>query len=763
MPTYKFPVLIWADLDGRFTASILEDEYNIDGLFLGATSAGTGQTAAEAIQQVKDYLIWAYEKQSWRSRPDFLEPKLITFRVDIRPEYHVGEKVYPCEETIKLHIACVYGKQEGGLLVCSIPMLGIKFYYYEAKSLNELVTSSVKEKMKGLTPQQLSRFLPPKDVQLEEIVLHINQRESPRKFSPEVKTLESIAEPVGDRKFRRKFSRAWEREKEIADLAKRLGKEKANVLLVGEAGVGKSTVMIDAIEQVEKELNKNAEDDDMNIPHRFWLTSGSRLISGMQYLGQWEERCERIIKELSAIDGVLCIENLLDLIQTGSRVPSNSVAAFLVPYIQRGELRVVAEATPTELDACRRLLPGLVDIFQILNVPVFNKEKAIIILNRAIESNERNIKIKADNLVAELIYRLFNRFVPYQAFPGKVLNFVTQTFEQARIEHLQEVGTDWVIKQFIKQTGLPELFLRDEIPLNQAAVFNEFNREVMGQETACEVAANIVTTFKAGLNDPNRPISVLLFCGPTGVGKTELAKAISRFLFGAGDDTDRLIRLDMSEYSGPGSVERILGDIHGMPSDMVKGIRQQPFVVLLLDEIEKADPAIFDIFLNVFDEGRLTDRYGRVTNFRSAIIIMTSNLGADKIENIGFGKRVGPSYSNEVMSFFRPEFYNRIDWIVGFKQLTEDVVHNITRKELTHIANREGLVKAGLKLQWTDDVITFLAKEGFDARYGARPLQRVIETMVVAPLAKFLIEHTELSNSIIYISLGEDNTLLFQN
>jgi ATP-dependent Clp protease ATP-binding subunit ClpC len=760
MPTYRFPIMVWMDLNNHFTASLLEDEYNIDGLFMGGSSVGTGKTAAEAIQQLKEYLNWSYEKHSWQPAPDFLDPKLITFRVDIRPEYHISEKIYPSEDIVRLQVACVHGKQEAGLLVCTIPMLGIKFYYHEAKNLKELVTSYVKERMKGLTPQQLSRFLPPKDVQLEEIVLHINRREPARKSSPNIKALEAIAEPIGERKFRRRFSRVWEREKEVDDLRTRLGKERANVLIVGESGVGKSTVIVDAIDQIEKELNRNSKESDTYIPHRFWLTSGARIISGMQYLGQWEERCEKIIKELSDIDGVLCIENLLDLLQTGGSIPASSVAAFLVPYIQRGELRVIAEATPTELDACRRLLPGLVDLFQILKISAFDRERAITILNRAIESNERNLKIKADKSIAESTYRIFNRFAPYQAFPGKALNFIDKVFEEASIERLEEIGTERVIREFIKQTGLPELFLRDDIPLNQVEVFNQFNREVIGQEAACDIAANIVTTFKAGLNDPNRPVGVLLFCGPTGVGKTELAKAISRFFFGAGDDKDRLIRLDMSEYSGPGSVERMIGDPNGMPSELVKRVRQQPFVVILLDEIEKADPEVFDIFLSVFDEGRLTDRYGRVTNFRSSIIVMTSNLGADKTENVGFSKQSGLSYSNEVMSFFRPEFYNRIDWIVGFKHLTEEVVHTITRKELTNIAKREGLVKSNLELRWTDDVVNFLAKEGFDARYGARPLQRTIETMIIAPLAKYLIENAGLSKAAVSTSI-EDNRVVF--
>ena len=195
---------------------------------------------------------------------------------------------------------------------------------------------------------------------------------------------------------------------------------------------------------------------------------------------------------------------------------------------------------------------------------------------------------------------------------------------------------------------------------------------MIDQPEACEAAANVVMTFKAGLNDPHRPLGVLLFCGPTGVGKTEMAQALARYFFGGGGertDKQRLIRLDMSEYAGFDAVERLLGPPHGEPSELIRKIRQQPFTVLLLDEIEKAAPDVFDVLLGVFDEGRLTDRFGRVTNFRSALIVMTSNLGADRQTPVGFDATARPRYRDEAMAFFRPEFFNRIDAVVTFHPL----------------------------------------------------------------------------------------------
>jgi ATP-dependent Clp protease ATP-binding subunit ClpC len=217
----------------------------------------------------------------------------------------------------------------------------------------------------------------------------------------------------------------------------------------------------------------------------------------------------------------------------------------------------------------------------------------------------------------------------------------------------------------------------------------------------------------------------------------------------------------MSEYSGLAAAERLIGNPEGEPSDLIKRVRQQPFVVLLLDEIEKASPQVFDVLLSLFDEGRLTDRFGRATTFRSAVIIMTSNLGADKSGGMGFDNRGTPSYAKEALSFFRPEFFNRIDEIVRFGPLGEEEILKITRKELSEIAEREGLKRAAIRLSWSDRLVTHLAKAGFDPKYGARPLQRTIETLVVAPLARRLVEGVQSENRDIHLNVDEAGKVVF--
>lgn len=785
MPTtYRFPVAVWQSPSGDFTASVVE--FN--------ERAAVGKTVREALEQLRELLEWLYQKEPWRDPPELKEPELQTLKFPIRAEYQDERcsRRYPLNEPFELRVPCVIGKQAGGLRLVSMPLLGLRLSVSDNENLQSMLQHAVQRKLEALTPQQLSRQIAPAKVFLDDVFVSIDpSRAFKRQVNPTL-TLKRIADPLGDPKVRSLFGRAWERDREVQNLVRQLQHERGSWLLLGEHGSGKTTVLCEAIRHIERQLRiEERESEDLwqqKPSRRFWQTGAGRLISGMKYLGQWEERLEQVIRELTHIEGVLCVESLLDLVRVGGCEPTSSLAAFCMPYLQRGELRIIAEVAPDELDACRRLLPGLADLFQVVTLPTLDRSRAIEVLKQLASNDSAQRRVEVDELAAPRCVQLFQRFEPYHALPGEVVPFWRDLLAKPSGER---VTAEQVTRRFIQRTGLPELFLRDEFTLTREAVSAQFAREVIGQPVACELAADVVISFKAGMNDARRPLGTLLFCGPTGVGKTELAKAISRFLFGgqvrsgdivssdkqvevadldrtdaeAGATSDaqrRLIRLDMSEYSGAWAADRLLTQANGEPSDFIQQIRRQPFCVLLFDEIEKAHPSVFDVLMNVFDEGRLTDRFGRVTYFRSAVIVLTSNLGASSGQSVGFGDRSTSNAARHLTAarqFFRPEFFNRLDSVVTFEPLTAEVVTRITEKELREISQREGLRKRGLQFCWTDEIIAHLAKAGFDPRYGARPLQRTLETEVVAPLSRLLIERPLPPTARVELRVAADGTL----
>lgn len=740
------PVLCWPNGPGVWTACLAEDP---------KSGVATAATADEALRQLEELLEWMRRKMFWSPTFDFEDPQLVWFKIEVRPQYQEEERVYPCPEAIRLRLPGVCGQQADGASICSLPTLGLRFDFNAGQDLPVLVSHFVNNQLRELTPRQLLRHWPPAEVELRDLVVKTSawlDTGHPPSIQEQCPQLAAVAETMtSGRDQAARFGQAWGRQALVDQLLSRLTQEKASVILVGEAGVGKTTLLAETARRLQR--SSTAESGPAN---RVWLTNAARLIAGMKYLGQWEERCERIIDELAGLGGILGMENLLDLVQLGGQGPADSIAAFLLPYLQRSELRLVAEATPAELEACRRLLPGFADVFQILVVPPFDDSQAMDALGRVFESAGRNHHLDSDPEARALVYRLHQRFLPYHSFPGKTVAFVQRLGEEAVRQKCTRITIRQVVEQFLRATGLPEVFLRDDLLLEFDEVLRFFRGRVLGQEAACQAAANVVTTFKAGLNDPQRPLGVLLFCGPTGVGKTALAGALADYFFGQGLSRERMVRLDMSEYSAPWAARRLLFGPDGGPSELIKKLRQQPLVVLLLDEIEKAAPEVFDLFLNVFDEGRLTDPLGRLTHFQSAVIIMTSNLGASRGGSLGFGPSAGPSYEAEAMNFFRPEFYNRIDAVVSFQPLGEEAILGITRKELGEISRREGLAKAGLRLAWDDPLVRHLAQTGFDPRFGARPLQRALEQEVITPLARFLLAQPSPQNTTLHLAWRDD-------
>ena len=752
MAVFRYPVLVLEAHQGLYTAMVVEE-------FDNETISAVATTHAKAVAQIKDYLQWFHKQHPYYEPLDFLDARLAYRQIDIRPEYHHSQRSYPCRETLQLRLPIVQGRRTSGVEVCAIPTLGISFHYYPGDPVLETVSHYIQDELKGCSPRDVSRHLSGKSVALDEVVVPVGAKlRQTEGFQVQCPALATVAEPCSS--LRKRFWQGWGRETSIAELAHVIGDERVSVILLGESGVGKTTVLMHAVHKTERRRAGERDSSGLTRKDRFWRTSGARLIAGMKYLGQWEQRCEQVVDELSSIDGVLCVESLLELIEAGSG-PDNSVAKFFQSYIEQGELRLVAEATPSELQACRRLLPGFLDLFQIVAVPAFSPKAAVEVLDHLAAWHKQDSGVDVERGVTELIYRVFARFVPYQVFPGQATVFLRDLCERAIHRSQAKVTQADVIAAFTQLTGLPEVLLKDELPLDPAFVTQELRKSVIGQEEAVRTVTGLVTTFKAGMNDPNRPIGSLLFCGPTGVGKTQLAKALSQFLFGHGQQANRLIRLDMSEYAGPEAAERFLNGPDNRPSKWIRSIRRQPFAIVLLDEIEKASSPIFDILLSVLDEGRLMDQYGRITMLRSAVIIMTSNLGARQMGAFGFGRSAGMVYEDEAQAFFRPEFFNRIDAAVTFEPLNQQTAFAIVAKELAEIAAREGLVKAALRLSWTDRLVRHMVEVGTDQRYGARPLQRVIEANIVGPLAGFLLKHPQVRNRQVCIDIDETGGICF--
>lgn len=520
-----------------------------------------------------------------------------------------------------------------------------------------------------------------------------------------------------------------------------------NICLVGPSGVGKSSVIHEAVRRVHK-LQKLYQ-----ARRDFWETSGDRIIAGMSVIGQWEQRVASMIDELSERQDILVSQDLLGLVRAGRTYQGDSnVARFIEPALEQDRFSVITEATEESFVMARSMAPGFVDKFRRLNVPELGWKDTLSVLSelvRGIEGEHDVIRFAPDGV--ETILGLTRRFFRQQAFPGKAVR-LTRQCEMAALRAFHEapsaaeqivIDTAKVATVMHAQTGLPRAILEPGTGREPAHIREALEARIFAQPDAIEAITKLIVSIEQGLADPNKPLGTLLLVGPSGVGKTETAKALAEQLFG---DEDRMLRFDMSEFSNPMAVSRLIGTTRQPDGELTGKVRLQPFCVVLLDEIEKAHQDVHDLLLQVLGDGRLTDAAGRTVDFRNAVLIMTSNLGAGSEDHwMGFHDRGRRDrhlhYKRAVEGFFRPEFFNRIDHIVAYNPLGARALRRIAGRTLRALLERRGLRQAQVMVDVDEALIEHLIEGAVDPRYGARTLARRIERSLISPLARRLTQH----------------------
>jgi ATP-dependent Clp protease ATP-binding subunit ClpA len=520
---------------------------------------------------------------------------------------------------------------------------------------------------------------------------------------------------------------------------------RASVLLVGPSDVGKTALL----HEVAARLNSG------DVPpalqgRRLWRTSANELIAGARFTGMWQERARLLVQFARDTGAIIAMGDPSGIVDAGRWSESdNNLGRVLRPYMERGELRLICEATEEGVAAARKWESSFIEVFYRVDVPEPDVDAAREILRAAARRIEANHGVPFTDDALEATLQLTRRFEPYRALPGKAVRLLEETAQLVAVEAAEPLGREEITRAFAQRTGMPIVMLSDRIPLHTDEVQAFFEQRVLGQPEAVEAVVDLVAVIKAALNDPAKPLATMFFVGPTGVGKTELTKALAEFLFGS---RDRVLRFDMGEYASGDAIARLTGSAweRDGEGELTRRVREQPFCVVLLDEVEKAHRSVFDVLLPALGEGRLTDASGRTADLRNAIVIMTSNLGAERQDSggIGFARGDGAAegdrrrrhFIDEAEQFFRPEFFNRIDRVLAFDPLDKQTIRTIARREMGRLLLREGITRRQLLVEIDDGVVDRLAVAGFHPRYGARPLHREIERAVIRPLARLIVE-----------------------
>jgi ATP-dependent Clp protease ATP-binding subunit ClpC len=595
------------------------------------------------------------------------------------------------------------------------------------------------------------------------------------------------------------------REDEIERVAQILSRRKKNnPVLIGEPGVGKTAIA----EGLAQRIVENRVPQTLENKRVVTLDMAS-LVAGTKYRGQFEERLKAVMQEIiNSNDVIIFIDEIHTIVGAGGAEGSLDASNIFKPSLARGELRCIGATTLNEYRKYIEKDGALDRRFQIVMVEPPSEEDTILILKGLRQRYEEHHKLIITDQAIEAAVKLSNRYVSNKFQPDKAIDLIdeagsrahlstytrpeefgkieveitdlqskkeqsvkNQAFEtaaqlrdeiKARKENLAELQRKWteqrdkervtltaddVAAVLAKMTGIPLFRLEENESRRLLRMEDEIRRVIVGQEEAIATISRAIRRARAGLGDPRRPIGTFMFLGPTGVGKTELARSLATFLF---NDTESLIRIDMSEYMEKFAVSRLIGAPPGYVGfeeggQLTEKVRRKPYSVVLLDEIEKAHPDVFNILLQLMDDGTLTDSFGRKVDFRNTIVILTSNVGT---REIGEGKTVGfdaaaveQSYDTmkkrikeELKKLFNPELINRIDETIIFHSLDKSHIKQIIDILVTDIAKR--LADKGISFQLSDSAKDFLVEKGWEPQYGARPLKRALQKYLEDPLAE---------------------------
>ena len=524
---------------------------------------------------------------------------------------------------------------------------------------------------------------------------------------------------------------------------------KRSILLVGEAGTGKTAIIQEFAQRLV------TKDDSWQILE----TNTSELISGTRYLGDWETKLKEMSEAIMKHDKVLLyLTNPNDLLGAGAHSKSDeNFADFFKPYLHRGQLRMIAECTEDSLKGGLTRDPGFLRLFRQVKVAEMSESETLAVLEQRLEKTTvQGRAVTAEPGCLEQVADFARSFYTRSSAPGRACDLMDALVDYAGRSAPRptdedddapvELAARMIPPCLSEVTGISLDLLDDTVPLDLERTRKWFTERLVDQDAAIDAVVDRLALVKAGLGASEKPLGVYFLVGPTGVGKTYFSKLVAERLFG---DRERMLRFDLSEYQGRFAVEKLIGSPHDKDREglLTEAVRNQPYSVLLFDEFEKADQEIFSLFLQILDEGRLTDARGETTDFRQTLIFLTSNLGASRasVAPLGFGSEEGDSpmftthVNRKLDEFFAPEFLNRLDEVVVFAPLSPGAMHRLVDIELDLAFTRRGLRRRRMTVEADRAARDWLTDNGFSQRFGARELKRAIERHVLTPISRLLV------------------------